>query len=152
MTSYTFTKATVWPSVLYRAIVDAGLPTPKDISDNKEGANNLSIGFASALDAGQQTTLNGLVAAHTGGGAMYKETHQVETLGSSNRVQRIDWYETDNGDGTFSGLAKSAVYNWSGSRLLSVTTTTYFTNGAVRSVSTETYFTGAGGSKITRRA
>lgn len=61
--TYPFVKSPPFNLIqLSDEIVTAGLPTPNSFVDDDV---NLTIGFAVTLDAGQQTTLGTVVAAHT---------------------------------------------------------------------------------------
>lgn len=67
-TRYAYDKDGPNYGALLAAIQDAGLPVDEDspFQDTKANgpAENLSVGFTAALDAGQQTTLDGIIAAH----------------------------------------------------------------------------------------
>ena len=68
------------------------------------------------------------------------------TTSDKGLVQQTDWYETDNGDGTYSDLAMSEVNAWAGggnnSVLLSTTTTRYAKDGTtLGKPKVESYFT-----------
>ena len=80
----------------------------------------------------------------------YTATHQVGTL-TKRRLTKVEWFETDNGDETFSDLAADVVYTWLGSVLLSRVYTVYYTDGRASLQETETYFTGSG-KRITRKS
>lgn len=66
------------------------------------------------------------------------------SAGKSGRLLGSNFYTTDLGasfptDERYTGLAQREVYAWSGSKLLSKTTTTYFVDGSIAAVETETY-------------
>jgi hypothetical protein len=67
------------------------------------------------------------------------------TTSEKGLVLQVDWYGTDNGDGTYSDLARSEVNQWSGSKnsvLISTTTTCYARDGSVRGTPlVESYYT-----------
>lgn len=71
-TTYDYSKTPVNGHRLENEIVKAGLPAPSYVTWNSaETPYNLHITFASALDAGQQTTLAGVVTAHVGSAGTY---------------------------------------------------------------------------------
>ena len=92
-----------------------------------------------------------LTAAHTAwtptSQTAYAPNFEVTTTTRGN-VTKVEWFETDNGDGTYSGLAKDAVYAWTlgTSVLISITTTRYAKDGSVIGdpVVEEFYTTSAG--------
>lgn len=89
-----------------------------------------------------------LTQAHTdwtpGTNYRYDAVYEVQTS-SMGKIQKIEWFEIDNGDGTFSGLAKDMVYTWSGQKIMSTTTTDYYKDGEVAgSPHTENYYTANG--------
>jgi len=81
----------------------------------------------------------------------YADTFKVETL-TGGRVTKIEWFETDNGDGTYADLARDAVYTWTQSKLTQVVEKTYYKDGSVVTESTETtsYFTTSDGKRVTK--
>jgi hypothetical protein len=50
------------------------------------------------------------------------------------------WYDTDNGDGTYSNMAAQTTYTYSGNALLSKTEIIYFYDGTVQSTNTYNYY------------
>ena len=68
MARYTFNKNGASYGLLMEEIQNAGLPLDQDrpFTDTKadDASENLSVGFTSALDAGEQTTLAAVIAAH----------------------------------------------------------------------------------------
>jgi hypothetical protein len=82
--------------------------------------------------------------------ALRDPRYEVQTV-VAGKVTRTDWYQVDNGDGTFSELAKAEVNTWSASRLISVTTTLYYTDGSAGPSWTDTMWT-AGTIRIRRRS
>lgn len=81
----------------------------------------------------------------------YLDTYMVETI-SSGRLQKVEWFETDDGDGTYSGLARDDTYSWVGSSLRSVTSRRYYKDGTVvaGSVVVQSYYTTGDGKKVTK--
>lgn len=62
---YDYFLAEVLPGKLHQEILDAGLATIESVSHNEgETPNNLHVYFSSALSGGDETTLDGVVAAH----------------------------------------------------------------------------------------
>jgi hypothetical protein len=98
-----------------------------------------------------------LTAAHTAwvteSQTRFAPTFEVTTV-QAGRTQKIEWFETDNGDGTYADLARDAVYSWTGSNLTSIVTTDYYDDGTVipKSVVTETFFTNDANQRIRKVA
>lgn len=74
-TTYNYTKAApVNVDALLHEIEDAGLPAPEEVTWNRdETPTNMHITFENPLDSTQQTTLAGVVSAHTGQPWNYSE-------------------------------------------------------------------------------
>ena len=66
------------------------------------------------------------------------ETHSNGRFGN---ILRREWFETDNGDGTYADLAEDETYNWNGSNLNSKVRKKYAKDGYVLETETETYYT-----------
>jgi hypothetical protein len=68
-------------------------------------------------------------------------------------VQQTDWYETDNGDGTYSGLARSEENTWAGGGanavITSTTTTRYAKDGTtLGNPKIDSYYTTDDGKRV----
>lgn len=122
----------------------------------------LVLVFADTLPAGEKTTLDGdttgpaggLMAAHIADDTLYLPVYEVATYSQgTTRLDKVEWYETDNGDGTYSGLSRDAVYTWSASKLVSVVETSYYKDGApiVGETRTAEFYTTSDGKKVTKR-
>lgn len=81
----------------------------------------------------------------------YADTYKVETI-TQGRVQKVEWFETDNGDGTYSGLARDTSHAWEGKKLTGMTSTKYYVDGTpVPDTETITsYFTTSDGKRVTK--
>lgn len=90
------------------------------------------------------------IDAHAGDPGAFEATFRCEDPPSKGRKTREKWYETDNGDGTYSGLAREAVYNYTGKRKTTIVTTTFDKDGVVKLVETESYHTHSDGMLITK--
>lgn len=94
-----------------------------------------------------------LTAAHTAwtptSQTAYAPNYEVTTTDKGN-VTKVEWFETDNGDGTYSGLARDATYNWApGSKLVSLTATRYAKDGSVLGEpTTESFYTTTSGERV----
>jgi hypothetical protein len=66
---YSYDKTGVNYGALLQEIQAAGLPVDEDrpFLDDRNQTNNLSVGMTTALDAGQQTTLDAVIANHMQG-------------------------------------------------------------------------------------
>jgi len=81
----------------------------------------------------------------------FTPTIQVDTI-ETNRIQKSEWFEVDNGDGTYSNLFKKEVYTWQGVKLLSKVISEYYTNGTVANQKTLTYYTGINGEQVIKES
>jgi hypothetical protein len=73
----------------------------------------------------------------------YYPYFRVETRskGKFGNVEKVEWFEIDNGDGTYSGLAQDESYSWNGSTLTSKISKKYTKSGFVQHMETESYYT-----------
>lgn len=153
-----------------RKTAPAGTP-----ADPSKGAPSFLGGVTTALDgrtwrcaaSGSDVTLDidggdltqqeddDLTAAHTAwvttDQESYLPNYQVTTQ-DKGLVLKTEWFETDNGDGTYSDLAKDEVNEWSGggnSVLISSTTTRYAKDGTVLGTpEVVTYYTTDDGQRV----
>lgn len=94
----------------------------------------------SAPTGQEKTDLDAAVAAHDGRvPASYKPNFEVQTPlnGQPNKVER---WETDNGDGTYSGLAERDTYTYDKKKLVSALYEKLWSDGTVRVAHTESLF------------
>lgn len=69
------------------------------------------------------------------------QTKNIKTIETSKGLKSKEtWYATDNGDGTYTGIAEEIIYNYSGKKLISIETKTYDTNGFEITPSKVSYF------------
>lgn len=90
------------------------------------------------------------VDAHAGDPGNYEAVFRCEDPATNGRKTRDKWYENDDGNGNYSGLAKESVYNYTGTKKTTVVTTTFDKDGFVKSVETESYHTHSDGRSITK--
>lgn len=143
MAQYDFTKLYVSLGVLTDEV---NAVMSKDVSYmNGSSDGTLQIFFDEELTVEEQAVLQAAVDAHAGGnGQFYKENHHVQTL-SSNKLTKEMWYETSNGDGTYSGKAREIEYTWSGISVTQETESVYCTNGALWVQTTYKYYMNSDG-------
>jgi len=93
-----------------------------------------------------------LTAAHTAwvttDTARFSDRIKVTTYSNAGRQEKTEWYQTDNGDGTFSDLARDEVYTWQGSRLMSKTCNTYYQDGTSVETGSIVYATANNGEHV----
>ncbi len=106
-----------------------------------------AITIQAEIDA-EQTAID----THAGNPGCYEAVFLCEDPPKKGRKVRDQWFETDNGDGTYSDLAKDVIYNYSGKRKESVVTTTYYKDGATKYTDVESYHTLSGGAIITKNS
>jgi hypothetical protein len=114
-------------------------------------ATDVIVSFETELSSAEQTTLDTCYSDWVAGTIdYYTSVYEVETIVKGRRTKR-EWFQTDDGDGTYSDLAKDEVTNWQGSKLVSIITTEYYIDGAVRgNPITETFFTTSDGKHVTK--
>ena len=95
--------------------------------------------------AGQEEVdLDAVVAAHDGRiPGRYQPNKEVETYdnASHSRLLKVEWFETDEGSGVYSGLAKRVTYTWAGNSLVSALTEELWSDGTVLKSTLESFFT-----------
>lgn len=141
-------------AVLRAQIIAAGLADPASIAIGAAGPPfDVEIGYAAPLSVADQITLGGVVTGNYGAAppTQYSPLVQVSDKPVKGRVLVVNYYETDNGDGTFSGLAARDDYVWSGSTVISMTSTIYFSDLSIAAQSTVSYFTTSDGKTVTRK-
>ena len=85
--------------------------------------------------------MSGIVNDHNGGnGLFYKENYKVVEYNNGYKSKEI-WYQTDNGDGTYSGKAKEIEYTWNENVLLFYLEKIYCTNDVLYTESKFEYYT-----------
>jgi hypothetical protein len=88
---------------------------------------DLSIIFSSALSTPEKdeldTIVNGFSVSSLG-----KENYHVQTY-SNTTLQKDEWYETDNGDGTYSGKCREIEYDYKGKKIVKYFERIYLLNG-----------------------
>lgn len=81
----------------------------------------------------------------------YEDTYRVETI-SNGRTTKVEWFATDNGDGTYTNISRDEVWAWSGATLVSITRRNYYSDGTTGSEETENYYTTGTGQRVTKRS
>jgi len=143
MNSYEFEKQYISNVILINDINKSSIS--QDVLGLIKRDSSLIVQFENQLTSDEEITLATIVTNHIGGDNLfYQENHHVETL-STNKLVKETWYETSNGDGTFSGKAREIVYTWSGLSVTQETESTYCTNGALWSQTTYKYYTNSDG-------
>ena len=81
----------------------------------------------------------------------YLDTFRVETL-TGGKTSKVEWFETDNGDGTYSDLAREETHTWSTGKLSQVVARRLHKDGSVVAGTTETlsYYTTSAGKHVTK--
>ena len=96
-----------------------------------------------------------LTAAHTAwaptASEAYAPTYEVTTV-VRGLVQKVEWFQTDAGDGTYEDLAKDAQYLWHDSILLSITYRRYAIDGSVLETWIEAFYTTDDGKRVVKGA
>jgi hypothetical protein len=145
---YNFIKTNVSLNILKNEINDSS-DILQDVLYINFCTPDLSIFFDAELNNDEQTALQTIIDNHVGGnGQFYKDIHLVEEFSGGRKISQ-SWYETDNGDGTYSGLAKKIEYTWSGNKLLKEDEYIYCTNEAIWNKTTYEYYTD--GDKIIKK-
>lgn len=77
--------------------------------------------------AGEKSQVDSAVAAHNGAGV--GEKNYLVRSYSGNLLATETWYNTDDGDGTYSGKVETTSYTYSGQKLVSKSVQSYYTDG-----------------------
>jgi hypothetical protein len=94
-----------------------------------------------------------LTAGHTAWVATcqcrYSENFEVEKI-TDGRTDKIEWFETDDGEGDYSDLVRDEIWDWEDNVLKSITKKRYFRDGTEvpRSMVKVTYYTTGTGDKV----
>jgi len=107
------------------------------------------MSFETELTPAEKTTLDTCYANWTPGAIeFYEAVYEVETY-QKGKLLKVEWFQTDNGDGTYSNLAKDTSFTWQGSSLISKVEKEYFIDGAQRGEAiTTNYYTNSAGQHI----
>lgn len=140
MSQYDFTKQDVSMYILLQDINSSSSISQNVDSWSRKG-DVLSIFFQNELITEEQTALATIVTNHVGGnGQFYREIYHIDYYESGKKTAE-EWYETDNGDETYSGKARRIKYTWSGNKLIQEDEYVYCTNGAVWFKNSYKYYT-----------
>ena len=96
-----------------------------------------------------------LTAAHTAwvtiDATRYADLYEVETQ-TGGKTSKREWFETDNGDGTYSNLSRDETWTWLAGKLQTIVAKSYHKDGSVVAGSTVTtnYYTTSDGKKVTK--
>jgi hypothetical protein len=102
--------------------------------------DELLIYFSEELSAGEQTSLTTLVTTQHPPRLLGKNF--LKNIFEEGQLQKEQWYEIDNGDGTYSDLAEETIYSYNSGALLSSITTVYREGGIIDSIEEYEYYSG----------
>jgi hypothetical protein len=112
------------------------------------------ISFDKDLTTEEKTLLDSLVELSRGI-LHYKETREKKYKVGHYDAQKLitdSYYDTDNGNGTYSGLAEKTTYTYQGAKLLDKTVVTYYYDGTQVSSVKYTYYQNSNGELIEKQA
>ena len=89
--------------------------------------------FDLELSEGDETILTNSVSAFVATSERKYEPIHMLTIYSKNKVIKIEYFQTENEDGTFSGLANRRTRIWQGRRLIGEKFEEFFDDGTVAS-------------------
>ena len=139
MVCYDFAKQDVSYDILIKSINSSSIS--QDVVSLIKRGDTLSVQFESDLSSDEQITLQTIVDAHVGGnGQFYQAIYQIDYYTSGIKIAE-EWYETDNGDGTYTGKAKRTEYTWISNKLMQEDEYIYCTNGAIWVKNSYKYYT-----------
>lgn len=92
-----------------------------------------------------------IIDAHTGSPGYHQPLFHCQDPPVRGRMLKEQWFETDNGDGTYSDLARDRVYTYEGRFLVKIVTRDFYKDGEVRFVETETFHTTGLSQKISKK-
>lgn len=74
-----------------------------------------------------------------------------EYVKNGKRLTKETWYETDNGDGTYSDKTEERVYTYNGNKLEKDDVTYYWPDGSVRGTVTTEYYSQGDNKQVVKR-
>ena len=149
MEKYSYSKEDVLLNKLTIEINESDISTVLSYI-NFDGFSALDIFFESELSDEEEVILNDLISAHsltTSG----EENFFVQVNNSRGNVVSETWYNTDNGDGTYSGKVREIVYTYSsnGKNLQGRTEKEFWLDGTEKTSKAFEYYT-SGSNKIVK--
>lgn len=100
------------------------------------------------MDSGEKAAVDAALLSKTFRSLNFK----VSSYNTSNQLTSETWYDTDNGDGTYSNIAEQITYTYSGIVLMSRVETVYFYDGTVSSAETYNYYRNDANALIEKKA
>lgn len=130
MITYTYNKSDISSTILEKAIINSGLLGFLNLEWDYD-IPYVKVNFESELSESDKVILDTVVDSHVGGnGQFYQENYCIDYNAVGKKTAE-EWYETDNGDGTYSGKAKRIEYTWTNNKLIQEDEFIYCTNGAL---------------------
>jgi hypothetical protein len=124
----------------YNGVTDKIInPNLSSVSGVDQNYWKVQDGSVVEMSAGEKTSMDTLLKAKTFREKLYRVLSYNDTMGM---IETEDWYDTDNGDGTYSGKATGAVYvhDANSKNVISQTVTTYYYDGTVFESIRTSYF------------
>jgi hypothetical protein len=124
-----------------------------DINKISCNGSECKISFDKDLTTEEKTLLDSLVELSRGI-LHYKEIREKKYKVDHYDAQKLttdSYYDTDNGDGTYSGLAEKTTYTYQGAKLLNKVVVTYYYDGTQASSIKYTYFQNSNGELIEKQ-
>ena len=150
MNTYTYYKNIISPSILKKDIEDVFGEIFINIEWNRD-AGYIKINFNSEITIEQKTQLDNIINDHVGGdGEFFEAEYSIKEYVGSKLSKEI-WYNTDNGDGTYSDKFKEIEYVWDNGKVIKEYERVYCKNGALWSIKTYEYYTGLNNSLIKKK-
>jgi hypothetical protein len=133
MTTYDYNESsTCVPKLYYEIESNSNITTTlSEITHHPADTNPLHIEFEGTLSGSEETELDAIVSGHSSSSIFFEENFEVEDVQNS-RTQSISFYSTDNGDGTYSGLARKITMLWTGNIKIGELHEWFYQDGTVR--------------------
>lgn len=136
-TKYSYTISTqtengkVYSVKLEKEILESSITTGINYINTDEDLDSLDIFMEDVLSNEDETTLDAVVLAHNGSSAIGSENYYIQEYSSNNRLEKRVWYNTDNGDGTYSGKVHEILYYYNGAKLEYSIDSTFMLDGTI---------------------
>lgn len=144
--NYIYEKANVSLSQLTSEIKNDPLIATELSYMNHIEPDNLEIFFDGSLTSEEKTQLDTIVSGHiistTG-----NKNYLVKDFLQNGRISLETWYDTDNGDGTYSGKIEETIYTYIGNKLTEYVIKIFLLNGVLLSEQKYEYYS-QGTSKV----
>lgn len=136
-----YLKSVNTPDYTVNALIN---PDTSSVSNIPVNYWKVSLGVLTEMTADEKVLIDDYEKART----LREKIFKVSKYTQQSRVEKETWYDTDNGDGTYTGKAEETIYTYSNSILLYRTTVIYYYDGTVSSTTKHEYYKNAANNEI----